>query len=130
MAQMMDLQLMSRQRYTINVTIGTPPQTVNLILDTGSSDVWVASSNSSACAAGPSSCPHGTFDAANSSSYQPLGIQFSQTYGSNTNPTRYAGPYFTDTLDFSNASLSNHTMGLVDLHRIGQRIFQSNLGHI
>ena len=90
---------------------------VNLIIDTGSSDVWVTSSNSIACAASPSSCPHGTFDAANSSSYQPLGIEFNQTYGNIKNPTEYAGPYFTDTLGFGNASLPNHTMGLVDLRK-------------
>lgn len=35
--------------YAVNVTIGTPGQAVTLILDTGSSDTWVLSSDKSHC---------------------------------------------------------------------------------
>lgn len=38
--------------YLINVTIGNPPQTVGLHLDTGSSDTWVVSSNNTVCDGG------------------------------------------------------------------------------
>lgn len=38
--------------YLINVTIGSPPQTMSLHLDTGSSDTWVVSSNNTACQGG------------------------------------------------------------------------------
>ncbi len=35
--------------YYADVSIGTPPQPVSLILDTGSSDVWVLDSNANLC---------------------------------------------------------------------------------
>jgi hypothetical protein len=35
--------------YFLNVEVGTPPQNITLQLDTGSSDVWVPSSNADIC---------------------------------------------------------------------------------
>jgi hypothetical protein len=35
--------------YIISVQVGTPGQDINLAIDTGSSDVWVLSSNASIC---------------------------------------------------------------------------------
>ena len=35
--------------YIINVQVGTPAQDIKLAIDTGSSDVWVLDSNSTAC---------------------------------------------------------------------------------
>lgn len=35
--------------YIATVHVGTPPQTMSLVLDTGSSDVWVVSSTADVC---------------------------------------------------------------------------------
>ena len=39
----------SAQVYVATVEVGTPPQTVTLQLDTGSSDTWIPAINSSVC---------------------------------------------------------------------------------
>jgi hypothetical protein len=38
--------------YVATVTVGTPPQTLKLQVDTGSSDTWVPASNASICQEG------------------------------------------------------------------------------
>lgn len=45
--------------YYTNVTIGTPPQDIRLIVDTGSSDIWTVASEAEICSA-PEGCPGGT----------------------------------------------------------------------
>jgi len=46
-------------QYYADVTMGTPPQSVKLIVDTGSSDVWAVSSTAALCKAA-GGCPDGT----------------------------------------------------------------------
>uniref|UniRef100_A0A4W2HEG2 Pregnancy-associated glycoprotein 1-like n=1 Tax=Bos indicus x Bos taurus TaxID=30522 RepID=A0A4W2HEG2_BOBOX len=64
--------------YVGNITIGTPPQEFQVIFDTGSSDLWVASifCNSSSCAA------HVRFRHHQSSTFRPTNKTFRITYGS------------------------------------------------
>lgn len=57
-------------QYLINFTVGTPPQPVAAILDTGSTDVFIPSSTHPKCQAGE--CAAGAFDAAKSSSLNVL----------------------------------------------------------
>ncbi|KAG6336636.1 hypothetical protein ID866_2443 [Astraeus odoratus] len=62
--------------YSGEITIGTPPQTFQVILDTGSSDLWVVTTACTACTDGP------TFDTSKSSSFQSSSSQLQIDYGS------------------------------------------------
>ncbi|KAH6916102.1 endopeptidase [Coprinopsis sp. MPI-PUGE-AT-0042] len=63
--------------YFGTLAIGTPPTSYNLILDTGSADLWVAGSE---CSTGCSNVP--LFDPSSSSTFQNESSAFSITYGS------------------------------------------------
>jgi len=64
--------------YYCQISIGTPGQTFNVQVDTGSSDLWIPGSDctSTAC------LNHTRFDGSKSSTYQATGQNFSIQYGS------------------------------------------------
>ena len=101
-------------RYIINVTIGTPPQSFSLQLDTGASDTWVPSSDSDMCKRDPSDCrTFGEFDETKSSTFVPVGPQGQSA--SNVSFQDYSadlGDYFNDTLKIGETVIYNMTMGL------------------
>jgi cathepsin D len=112
------------QSYFGQLTIGTPPQQFNVILDTGSSDLWVTAStctqqggtqntspgstnsgsNSGVCTTGNS------FNPAASSSLKSSASKFGVTYGSG----QVAGNLASDTVSMGGFSVQGQVFGLVD----------------
>ncbi|KAA1123796.1 hypothetical protein PGTUg99_020130 [Puccinia graminis f. sp. tritici] len=92
--------------YFSPIFIGTPPQLLNVILDTGSSDLWIASANcsvSSGCAAGLGP----RFDPLNSSSSSTSNTPFSIKYGSGS----ATGKMYSDNITFAGYKLPPQSFG-------------------
>ncbi|PWW80347.1 acid protease [Tuber magnatum] len=67
--------------YYANVSIGTPPQSLRLHLDTGSSDVWVETMRSQLCQQPQRPCRGtGTFNPVRSSTYEKVNDDFDISY--------------------------------------------------
>ena len=67
--------------YYTNVTVGSPPQPLALLIDRGSSDVWVPSVHSGGtCGAKGGLCVVGTFNEKKSSSYVEVSTDFWTQY--------------------------------------------------
>ncbi|ABN67928.2 predicted protein [Scheffersomyces stipitis CBS 6054] len=119
-----DVDLTSRATfYSVNLNIGSNGDSVEVLLDTGSSDLWVVGADNEDCQVngGPNDCnQYGTFDEQNSTSWTTNQQVFSIKYADNTTAQGYYGQ---DKIDFGDgmvlstgtfavANQSNDTFGV------------------
>jgi cathepsin D len=91
--------------YYGSLAIGTPPVSYNVILDTGSSDLWVAESS---CLTGCGAVP--TFNSAQSSTFKNSSAPFSIQYGTG----QAAGSLGQDTIQMAGFSVPNQIFAVCD----------------
>ena len=102
--------------YTINVTVGTPPQSMMVQLDTGSSDLEILATN--ICGLSQAVCnPNGPFYA-NAGSYNVSASSTAQFVSngmvqSYADTTQFTGSLYTDTVGIAGVSVKNMTVAVV-----------------
>ncbi len=100
---------LNQLQYWVNVTVGTPSQKLALQLDTGSSDMWILSTEAQTCKQGY--CTNGVFDPSKSSTYKVVANDFNASY---YEPGDWdAGSYITETVGLGSATIKNMSMGYV-----------------
>ena len=95
--------------YFADCTLGTPAQSLRLHIDTGSSDLWVNSPNSTFCESARNACAGGTYDSSSSSSYKYVNSDFNISY---VDGTGAVGDYVSDTLTIGSISLTDFQFGV------------------
>ncbi|KAL4782734.1 aspartic peptidase domain-containing protein [Aspergillus varians] len=96
--------------YFCNVTVGTPGQSLRLILDTGSSDLWCNAANSTLCSSSRDPCRiSGSFDPDSSSSLSYVSSDFNISYADGTGAV---GDYVTDTLHIGGTTIRGFQFGI------------------
>ncbi|KAF2395658.1 acid protease [Trichodelitschia bisporula] len=98
--------------YLVNATVGTPPQSFSLQLDTGSSDIWLPWVEAQACRGrnGINRCGNGAFDDTQSSTFvEQIPDLFEISY---VDQTQIVGDYIADVFSIGDVSVVNMTMGL------------------
>lgn len=96
--------------YFANVTLGTPPQTLRMHVDTGSSDLWCNSPQSNLCGTRTRNCAvSGTYDSKISSTYKFVNSGFNISY---VDGTGAVGDYVTDTIGIGGQTMNNFQFGV------------------
>ncbi|RDW81601.1 pepsin-like aspartic protease [Aspergillus mulundensis] len=89
--------------YSTNITIGDPPQSLTVSVDTGSADLWVVSAENPVCDVRGTRCDDfGLYNPNSSTSYVPLSDEFGISYGDRS---WAEGHYATDTVSIENADI-------------------------
>jgi cathepsin D len=88
--------------YYGSIALGTPPVAYNVILDTGSADLWVAAST---CTQGCNGLQ--TFDSSSSSTFSTASSPFTVTYGSG----KASGSLATDVVQMAGFEVSKQVFG-------------------
>jgi Eukaryotic aspartyl protease len=96
--------------YFANITLGTPPQSLRMHIDTGSSDLWCNSPKSTLCASRMQKCAaSGTYDSTASSTHKFLNSHFNISYMDGTGAV---GNYVTDTIGIGGQSIPKFQFGV------------------
>jgi len=96
--------------YLATVQMGTPPQNYLLLMDSGSSDLWVGSAENCVSQAGGGCGNHTFLGTSTSSTFVGSNQEFSVTYGSGS----ITGTLCQDTVSIANLTLPNHTFGVAN----------------
>jgi len=95
--------------YMANITLGTPAQSFQVQIDTGSSDLWVNSATTAECRGKKGDCTGGTYAANSSSTYSYIASDFNISYADGSGAS---GDYVTDTFTISGTTLSTLQFGV------------------
>ncbi|KAL4898452.1 putative aspartic-type endopeptidase opsB [Aspergillus ambiguus] len=96
--------------YFCNITLGTPQQSLRLVIDTGSSDLWTNAANSTLCESSSDPCSvSGSYSPDDSSTYSFVSSDFNISYADGTGA---AGAYVTDTLHIGGAAIKDFQFGV------------------
>jgi Eukaryotic aspartyl protease len=99
-----------RSLYFANITLGTPPQKLRMHVDTGSSDLWCNSPESTLCSTRFNKCAiSGTYASSASSTYELVGSNFSISYQDGTGAR---GDYVTDTIGIGGMTIADFQFGV------------------
>ncbi|KAG0146584.1 hypothetical protein CROQUDRAFT_44259 [Cronartium quercuum f. sp. fusiforme G11] len=92
--------------YFITIEVGTPPQNFNVIMDSGSSDFWLAGPKCTNSNTGENTCGHKSLTT-ESSSFKPTSTPFQVSYGTG----QVSGVLVQEDVNLAGLTLAGHTFG-------------------
>ncbi|KAG9658088.1 hypothetical protein KCU64_g4749, partial [Aureobasidium melanogenum] len=110
--------------YYVNFTVGTPGQLQTVLIDTGSSNTAIVSSNASFCRT--LDCAGGTFDSSKSSTFETTKPEALRQYY--MDGTYLNGDYFKDVVQMNDLQITNFSMGLGNKFNMTFQPYTGTLG--